>query len=509
MLVQWIEEDCPGPVGDLPDILRQFWRVRESLRVLDGVAMYGDRTIIPQGLQREVLAILHSAHQGVTGMNLRAERSVYWPGITKDIQTARDRCLTCHKNAPSQAKLPPVDPVIPQYPFEHVCMDYMTLHGHNYGVFVDRYTGWPGVYIGAAATDVVTVLASICEDYGVPRTCTTDGGPPYTSETVRKMMNTYGIAHRLCSVGNPHANCRAELAVKSVKRMLRDNLTVTGKLDRVKFSRALLTYRNTPDRDTGVSPASALYGRQLRDFLPNAPRMSSMWQELADARERALAPRSTNQKEKWSAGAKELPQLKVGDHVFIQNQSGNYPKKWDRRGTVVENKGFDQYRVMVEGSRRVTLRNRKFLRRFSPFLVKPFLALPAVIPDASIMEKQKKLPVTEQVQPSPARPVGHHIRGAGEGGGDQVLGGGGRDAAQPPAVALPTTTVDNPIDLPDIDVIENTKETTSPSVTPASHANGEPAGTRVEVNQGPAVRRSSRSTKGKTSRYDDFDLGNG
>ena len=48
---------------------------------------------------------VHSAHQGVTGMTLRAERSVFWPGITNDIQVTRDRCLTCHKNAPSQAKL--------------------------------------------------------------------------------------------------------------------------------------------------------------------------------------------------------------------------------------------------------------------------------------------------------------------------------------------------------------------------------------------------------------------
>ena len=85
-------------------------------------------------------------------------------------------------------------------------MDYMSLHGNNYGVFVDRFTGWPGVYTGSAASDVVTVLSHICEDYGVPLTCTTDGGPPYTSHKVKKMMTTYGIGHRLCSVANPHAN---------------------------------------------------------------------------------------------------------------------------------------------------------------------------------------------------------------------------------------------------------------------------------------------------------------
>ena len=119
-IIFWVDDTpyCPGPVGNLPEELRQYWRVREDLRVLDVVAMYGDRTIIPQGLRKDVLVVLHSAHQGVTGMNLRAEQSVYWPGITKDITAVRDQCFTCHKNATSQANLPPVDPVIPQYTFE-------------------------------------------------------------------------------------------------------------------------------------------------------------------------------------------------------------------------------------------------------------------------------------------------------------------------------------------------------------------------------------------------------
>ena len=74
--------------------------------------------------------------------------------------------------------------------------------------------------------------------------------------------------------------------------------------------------------------------------------------------------------------------------MFVQNQSGNYPKKWDKRGKVVEIKGFDQYRVMVEGSRKVTLRNRKFLRKYTPFLSKPFQATPVPDTDASMIREQ-------------------------------------------------------------------------------------------------------------------------
>ena len=57
--------------------------------------------------------------------------------------------------------------VVPEYPFQHVCIDHLTLEGESYGVFVDRYRGWPGVIKDTLAMDVVTFIAILCEDYGV------------------------------------------------------------------------------------------------------------------------------------------------------------------------------------------------------------------------------------------------------------------------------------------------------------------------------------------------------
>ena len=72
--------------------------------------------------------------------------------------------------------------------------------------------------------------------------------------------------------------------------------------------------------------------------------------------------------EKWSANTRNLPPLKVGQHVNIQNQhgAGKIAKRWDRTGIVVEDLGFNKYRVRVDGSGRVTDRNRQFLRFFRP-----------------------------------------------------------------------------------------------------------------------------------------------
>ena len=81
-------------------------------------------------------------------------------------------------------------------------------------------------------------------------------------------MKLYGIRHRVSSVANAHSNCRAELGVKTMKCMIRDNTSIGGKFNNSAFSRAFLQYWNTRDRDTGKSPAEFLLGRQLRDYLP-------------------------------------------------------------------------------------------------------------------------------------------------------------------------------------------------------------------------------------------------
>ena len=85
----------------------QFWRVRGDLRVMDRAPMMGERTMVPRGLRRHILEMLHSAHQGVLSMGLRAKQAIYWPGFWSDIEWIRARCSICNKISPSQANLPP------------------------------------------------------------------------------------------------------------------------------------------------------------------------------------------------------------------------------------------------------------------------------------------------------------------------------------------------------------------------------------------------------------------
>ena len=125
-----------------------------------------------------------------------------------------------------------------------------------------------------------------------------------------------------------------------------------GTVDAAKFSRAILQLRNTPDRDRRISPAEAPLGRKLKDFLPSPKRnlIGDMCKELADKRKQTLAKISIRAYEAWKEHTRLLKPLLIGDSVFIQNQTGNYKLRWDKRGRVVKVNGFDQYQSMVRGA---------------------------------------------------------------------------------------------------------------------------------------------------------------
>ena len=94
-----------------------------------------------------------------------------------------------------------------------------------------------------------------------------------------------------------------------------------------------------------------------------------------------------------TTGSRPLRPLIVGEHVFIQNQQGTHPTKWDRSGVVMEDCGHDQYCVKVDGTGRLTRRNRRFLRAFRP-------ATLAILPRA-VVPPQLSGPADSATQPSP------------------------------------------------------------------------------------------------------------
>ena len=109
----------------MPELTRVYHQYRSDLSIVEGVILYQDRIVIPPSLRDQVLETLHAAHQGVTSMNARAKASVFWPGITIQIQELRNNCQACYRLAPSNPRTPPTHTFTrPVYPFQMICADY-------------------------------------------------------------------------------------------------------------------------------------------------------------------------------------------------------------------------------------------------------------------------------------------------------------------------------------------------------------------------------------------------
>ena len=131
----------------------------------------------------------------------RIDETVFWSGINPNIIKTRDGCMTCVRRAPTQPAGFPVSLPSPYYPFQMIVADYFSLHGHNFLVIADRFTGW-NVIVSTPqgklnVQHLVTIMNDFCATLNIPEHITRDGGPQMMSGVFQKWMKDWDITHRL------------------------------------------------------------------------------------------------------------------------------------------------------------------------------------------------------------------------------------------------------------------------------------------------------------------------
>ena len=329
-LIENVKNGWPDIRKNLEDALKPYWQDREELHVAHGLLMKQNRIVMPTSLQQQMLDRIHEGHLGIELCKRRARESLFWPGISAQIEDKVSKCGVCQKHQRNQTREPMIPHEIPDGPWQSVSTDLFQVHGTNYVLIVDVFSGYPEISLlnqSTASEAVINALKSTFARHGIPNTVFSDNGPQYSSHKFAEFAKTWGFIHDTSSPTYAQSNGLAERYVQTIKNLLIKALE-TGEDPYI----ALLAYRSTPRHDM-KSPAEILMGRKLKTRLP------MITDSAQTDTKQTIKIRSENEKTYYDKRAKPLQPLHSGQSVRIRRNSAweqatvanstQYPRSYD------------------------------------------------------------------------------------------------------------------------------------------------------------------------------------
>ena len=116
-VITYCKSGWPKSCND-PEV-KPYWTVKGNLTLHDELLLYGGRIVVPKQLQKETVQKIHTGHQGIVRCRLRAVSSVWWPGISKQLEHFVQQCPECVKLTPNPRE-PLMPTPLPKHPWEKV-----------------------------------------------------------------------------------------------------------------------------------------------------------------------------------------------------------------------------------------------------------------------------------------------------------------------------------------------------------------------------------------------------
>ena len=138
--------------------LKQYQQVAVELTEENSILFRGDRVVIPKDLHSEMLERLHLGHLGILKCRERAHLSMWWPGMSKQIQEIIQNCDICNKNNPQRSE-PLITFLLPELPWQ------------KFLLVIDYYSKYVEIarLISSTSASVIQHLSSIFASMGFPK----------------------------------------------------------------------------------------------------------------------------------------------------------------------------------------------------------------------------------------------------------------------------------------------------------------------------------------------------
>ena len=264
--------------------LSKFQGSFSSLYILNNIIYFGSRICVPPKYQEQLLSELHTTHIGVVSMKKAVRGTIWWPGISKAIETICANCKGCIK----YKKKPPNNTLTPwpfaRRPMERVHCDFFEYNNQHILIMCDAFSKKIWCHLLKQDTTTATTLAVLynwfCQETGLPTTLVSDNGPQFTSNLFKQYMKKWHIKHLVSPPYHPASNGLAERSVQTVKHRLK-KMNVSNKTLDLYISLASICriHGLTPHSSTDRCPYELIKLGGLPDLFPGLVPDSSQDQE--------------------------------------------------------------------------------------------------------------------------------------------------------------------------------------------------------------------------------------
>ncbi|KAJ1525507.1 hypothetical protein ONE63_010315 [Megalurothrips usitatus] len=312
-VMKFVKTSWPKTSNKLSVKAKKIFHCRSDLTVANNLLYFKNRLVVPSELQNQVLHLLHEGHQGMVRSKALASQTVFWPGISKDIEDFVSQCHVCNRHAPLQRKTEIVLREIPELPYEVIACDILDFKSQPYLIVIDSYSKWLDVVkiSDKTAQSVVTVLESLFAIHGIPRIVLADN-MPFLSHRCQTFSEEFGFKFVTCSPHYHQSNGLAEKACDVARKSKCQDDTEAN------LQKCLLHYRTTPIPDLNASPSQLLMSRRLRTKLPIRSSVLKPFVVPDVHSKLCLKQKKMQQNYNKSAKRKDVS-YDVGDYVYVLN----------------------------------------------------------------------------------------------------------------------------------------------------------------------------------------------
>ena len=355
-------------------IFKALWGNWKNLKLVNGVLYVTwtthdgretyDRLVVPQSLQRQLLAFLHneptSGHLGFYKTWSRMQPRFYWHLMKDAVKLFLAACVTCaRRKTPLQKTRSPLQQYVVGEPLERVALDIIgplteTTAGNRYILVITDYFTKFTEAIPLPNQEALTVTNALVKEfvcrYGIPSELHSDQGRQFESEVFKGMCAMLGIHKTRTTPYHPQSDGQTERFNRTLEDML-STCSLDHDQDWDEYvPLVMMAYRSAAHASTGVTPNQAMFGHQIplpidlalglrtgeRHDLPSyVLNLQEKLVTVGNYIRTHLHTAATHQKACYDRG-KKFSHFNVGDKVLlaVANPKSKLTQKWDGPFTI-------------------------------------------------------------------------------------------------------------------------------------------------------------------------------